>query len=191
MDQRRWLIGVCVGIVAGLVTGCSTGEEATGLARLQLEVAEEPEATPSEHIAILFRTSAPQYGPRPVAADVTEEVGAMFQVVLDPAGPPPEYVQPIVFDEPDSPRGAVGRFYQVVPGMIESSPDGVGAYDDDKVVGHVMGAALVYMPEAGEFADRILHRETVGVTSAGWHLYMNNQEVPLDTPLVMGTEISD
>lgn len=163
---------------------------------VQSEVSSE-HATPNDDIAILWRTFHPSH---PYFAQRMTIEGDLdfFRVVLPDEPPVEGRYQPqdaeSGLEPPDAPWIAAGSIYRVVAGKIDSSPDGVEAFDTDVVIGQTRGV-VVWTPV--ELAPG-WHLETKGIARSsdeplapGWHLFVDYEEVDMGTLLTLSNEIHD
>lgn len=183
MQKLGWLAVGSLGLVAlGCAGTVDDGEGEVGLASLRIEVTDAPEAPPSDQIAIVFATYWGQF--KGFAPGATGDASADFQLQLDAAGPPSEFLGS--YNGVEGALVANGSIYQVVPGAVEDDPMAVGALDLPLMVGQVSGAKLYYAtaPLSGP-------PSLPDMASAGWHLFIDGAEVPLGTLLQVGPEIHD
>lgn len=183
MQKLGWLAVASLGLAAVGCTGTvDDGEGEVALASFRIDVADAPEAPPSDQIAIVFSISGGQF--KGFAPAATGDASADFQLQLDAAGPPSEFLTSNYGVE--NALIANGSIYQVVPGAVEDDPMAVGALDLPLMVGQVSGAKLYYTTAPLSGLPTL-----PDMASAGWHLFIDGAEVPLDTLLQVGPEIHD
>jgi len=200
LDGYTWTGSACEPIYCGCSgSECDEAHESLGECERSHAACYDPVDFPAGvEVVALWRTYDPSSGYEPQVVSIS---GALASFVLEPPLEPSSDGRYAIEDpelgeqtDPNAPRVAMAGIFVVAAGAIDSTPDGVIALDRDKVLGQARGALLFWTP-----VDLLDSRgvrgfdpaQPIGPLSAGYHLFLYGEEVPLTTELTMGTTISD
>ncbi len=169
--------------------GVATEALAKGDYRLAMNV---PGAEASDSVAFMWNVYDPEAPYLPTAAQLVPQ-GEGFVIALDPAGPPAEAFYPVEGEdgatvEPGAPSVAAAYIFEVAPGSIDGDTSALIAMDPGVAIRQARGAMVFFTPVDLETVDGVRGVSAAmapeGLT-AGWHLFVDAIEVPLDTTLEM------